>query len=79
MNQIKNVSQIKKVQILISFQKRFIKFNVSSTIIVLLQFQKNIQKLKKPYYLINGGFYQKSSLNKKDLKFNFSSIMFHQI
>ena len=39
-----------------------IRFNVSSTIIVILQFQKKLtQKLKKTQYLKNGGFYQKSS------------------
>ena len=49
-----------------------IRFNVSSTIIVILQFQKNeLKNKKKAQYLKNGGFYQKSSWNKKDLKSNF--------
>ena len=39
-----------------------IRFNVSSTIIVILQFQKKrTQKIKKTQYLKNGGFYQNNS------------------
>ena len=41
--------------------------------------KKKLQKLKKPHYLINGEFDQKSALNKKDVKFNFRSDMFYQI
>ena len=42
-----------------------IKFNISSTNIVLLQFQQKLKKkLKKPNYLINGQIYQKSAWNK---------------
>ena len=48
--------------------------NVSSTSIVLLQFQ-NKQKHKKDQYLVNSEFDQKSVLNKKDVKFNSTSDM----
>ena len=59
------------MQNLISYLEYAIKFNFSSTKIVLLQFQKNNSKTKKTHYLINGEFYQKSLLNKKYVKFNF--------
>ena len=68
------------MQNLISFLEYAIKFNVSSTKIVLLPFPpKKPEKLKKPHYLINSEFYQKSALNKKYLKLNFLSEMFNQI
>ena len=37
---------------------KIIKFHLSSTYIVLLQFQK---KIKKPHYLVNDEFHQKSA------------------
>ena len=46
--------------------------NVSSTSIVLLQFQ-NKQKHTKNKNLVNSEFDQKSVLNKKDVKFNSTS------
>ena len=41
------------------------RFNVSSTIIVLFQFQKKVPKIKKGQNLENGEFYEKSAYNKK--------------
>ena len=67
------------MQLLISFLKCTIKFIVSSTNIVLLQFQKNNSKTEKTYYFINGDFDQKSAWNKKDVKCNSLSDMFYQI
>ena len=46
-----------------------VKFNVSSTIIVLFQFK---EKLKKNQNLENGEFDEKSAQNKKDVKFDFT-------
>ena len=33
--------------------------------------KKTYSKTQKPQYIKNGGFYQKSALNKKDVKSNF--------
>ena len=41
--------------------------------------KKITQKLKKPHYLINSEYYQKSALNKKYLKLNFLSGMLYKI
>ena len=74
------------MQNLISFQEYAIKFNVSSTKKVLLPFQKTpLKKNKKPHYLINSEFYQKSALNKKIFKIKFpirsvkSNLMYLQL
>ena len=48
-----------------------VKFNVSSTIIVLFQFK---EKLKKPQNLENGEFDEKSAGIKKDVKHDFTYI-----
>ena len=56
-----------------------IKFSVTSTIIVLLQFKKRNEKLKKTHYLINDESDQKSDTNKKNSKFYSLSDMFYQI
>ena len=53
-----------------------IRFSVSSTITVLLQFK---EKLKKPLFLKNGEFYQENTYNKKDVEFNFISDIFYEI
>ena len=47
------------MHILIPYMECVIKFNVSSTIIIVLHFQKVTQKIEKPHYLINGEFDQK--------------------
>ena len=56
-----------------------IRFNLSSTIIVLFKFQKNNPKIKKVQNLENGAFDEKSVQNKKDVEFDFISDMFHKI
>ena len=53
------------MQNLISFMECVIKFNVSSTIMVLFQFK---QKLKKPHYLKNGEFDKKKCKEQKRCK-----------
>ena len=53
-----------------------IRFDLSSTVIILFQLKK---KLKKTQNLGNGECYEKSLLNKKDVKFDFTSDMFYKI
>ena len=59
MSQIKNVLRVKKMQKFIPYQECVIIFNVSSTVMGLLQIQKNHSKTKKNHYLINREFDQK--------------------
>ena len=67
------------MQNLISCMECAIRFDVSSTIIILFQFKKSTQKLKKVQNIENGKFDEKSAQNKKDVKFDFTSDMFHKI
>ena len=53
-----------------------IRFNVSSTIIVLFQFQKNIPKNKKNPYIKNGGLKKKKFVEKR-CKTNCTFDMFY--
>ena len=67
---------MKEMQNLISIMKRAVKFNISSTIIVLLQFKT---KLKKTQHFETGELDEKSAQNKKDVEFDFTSDVFHKI
>ena len=60
------------MQNVISIMKCAIKFDVSSTIIVLFQFKKKLKKPQNLEKLENGEFDEKSAQNKKDVKFYFT-------
>ena len=60
------------MQNVISIKVCFIKFDVSSTIIVLFQFKKKLKKHQNLEKLENGEFDEKSAWNKKDVKSDFT-------
>ena len=61
----------------ISYVKCGIRFDVSSTIIVLFKLKKKLENSKKAQNLKNGEFDEKNAQNKKDVKFDFASEMFY--
>ena len=57
-----------------------IRFNVSSTIIILFQFQKKSKKLKKKLKISKMvNFTKKVYGTKKNVKYYFTQVMFHKI
>ena len=64
----------------ISYMECAIRFNVSSTIIVLFEFtKKQLEISKKAQNLENDDFDEKNAQNKKDVKFDFASDIFYTI
>ena len=79
MNPIKKVLRIKEIENLISYLECAIRFNVSSTIIVILQFQKNKLKNSKTSIYKKRWILSKKCIEQKRRKIKFPFGCHYQI